>query len=165
MSWKKKLNSKIEKTIDIPLWIENGMSVKMRGEWHTGHDGNGDLYILFRVPESENGLTREGADIHYTVSISPAEAVLWVARIIDIPIIWKKPLDVAAWTQSGTIFTFRDEGFTRLDKRGMHWNLILHIEVDIPKKITSDQKRLYEAILQSEWGKTKKGWLEDLFWG
>ncbi len=162
---KKKMGSKVEKTIDIPLGIENGMSVKMRWEGHTGHDGNGDLYISFRVPESENGLVREGADIHYTVSISPAEAVLGVARLIEIPIIGKKPLDVSAGTQSGTTHTFRDEWFTRLDRRGVRWNLVLHIEVEIPKKITSDQKRLYEAILQSEWGKTKKGWLEDLFWG
>ncbi len=58
-------------------------------------------------------------DIHYTVSISPAEAVLGVARLIEIPIIGKKPLDVSAGTQSGTTHTFRDEGFTRLDRRGV----------------------------------------------
>ncbi len=160
-----KLSIAQEKEIDIPLGIEDGMSVKIRWEGHTGHDGNGDLYITFRVPESFEGLTRDGADIHYTVSISPAEAVLGIARIVSVPLIGEKPLDITPGTQSWTLFTFKEEGFMRIDRRGSRWNLILHVLVEVPKKITSDQKKLYEAILQSEGWKTKKWWLEDLFWG
>lgn len=158
-----KLKEKIEKTIDVPAGIESGMSIKIREEGHRGGDGNGDLYITFDVPSREGGLTREGMHLHYTVEVSPAEAVLGVSKMVEIPIIGKKPLDIASGTQHGTEITFHNEGLPRLDGRSGKWSLILHIEVAIPKKLSSDQKKLYEAILQSEWGKTKKWWLEDFF--
>ena len=71
-----KIREKIEKTIEIPRGIENGMTIKLRGEGNRGNDGNGDLYITFTVPENEGGLSRDGADLHYNVRISPAEAAL-----------------------------------------------------------------------------------------
>jgi molecular chaperone DnaJ len=158
-----KLKEKIEKTIDVPAGIESGMSIKMREEWHRGIDGNGDLYITFDVPSREGGLTREGMHLHYTVAVSPAEAILGVSKMVEIPIIGKKPLDISAGTQHGTEITFRDEGLPRLDGRSGKWSLILIIEVEIPRKLSGDQEKLYEAILQSEWGKTKKWWLEEFF--
>jgi DnaJ-class molecular chaperone len=147
----------------VPAGIESGMSIKMREEWHRGIDGNGDLYITFDVPSREGGLTREDMHLHYTVAVSPAEAILGVSKMVEIPIIGKKPLDISAGTQHGTEITFRDEGLPRLDGRSGKWSLILIIEVEIPRKLSGDQKKLYEAILQSEWGKTKKWWLEEFF--
>ena len=93
------------------------MSIKMREEGHRGGDGNGDLYITFDVPSREGGLTREGIHLHYTVEVSPAEAVLGVSKMVEIPIIGKKPLDIASGTQHGTEITFRGEGLPRLDGR------------------------------------------------
>jgi DnaJ-class molecular chaperone len=61
------------------------------------------------------------------------------------------------------VITFRGEGMERLDRKWGTGNLLIHIEIDIPAKLSSDQKKLYEALLQSEWGKMKKGWLEELF--
>lgn len=93
------------------------MSIKMRGEGHGGKDGNGDLYITFDVPSEEGGLSRDGIHLHYTVKITPAEAVLGNAEMIEIPIIGKKPLDIKHGTQPGTILTFREEGLPRLDRK------------------------------------------------
>lgn len=50
---KGKTEEKVSKTIDVPAGIEHGMSIKIRGEGHTGKDGNGDLYITFEVPHEE----------------------------------------------------------------------------------------------------------------
>ncbi len=161
---KGKLRSKVEKTIEVPAGIEDGMSIKMRDEGHRGGDGNGDLYVTFEVPSREGGLTREGIHLHYSVKVSPAEAALGVAKMIEIPILGKKPLDIEAGIQHGTQITFRDEGLPRLDGRSTHkGNLILTIEIEIPKRLSGDQKKLYEAILQSEGSKMKKWWLEDFF--
>lgn len=159
-----KLQEKIEKTIDIPKWIENGMSIKIRDEWHRGSDGNGDLYITFEAPSKEGGLIREWLHLHYSIHISPAEAILWVSKTIEIPILGKKTLDISSGTQPWTEITFREEWLPRLDGRSGIGNFILHIEIEIPRKLTSDQRKLYEAILQSEWWETKKWWLEELFW-
>ncbi|MBX9808840.1 J domain-containing protein [Candidatus Gracilibacteria bacterium] len=158
-----KIKEKIEKTIDIPKGIENGMTIKLRGEGNKGNDGNGDLYITFTVPENEGGLARDGADLHYSVRISPAEAVLGSERTLDLPILGKRSIDIKAGTQHGLVIAFRDEGMERLDRKGGKGSLMIHIEVDIPSKLSSDQKKLYEALLQSEGGKMKKGWMEEFF--
>lgn len=115
---KGKTTEKISKTIDVPAGIENGMSIKMRGEGHGGKDGNGDLYITFSVPNEEAGLSRDGIHLHYTARISPAEAALGNAHMVEIPVLGKKPLDLKSGTQSGTILTFREEGLPRLDRKG-----------------------------------------------
>lgn len=75
------------------------MSIKMRGEGHGGRDGNGDLYITFSVPSREAGLEREGHNLHYSVKISPAEAALGCEKIIEIPIVGKKTLEIKHGTQ------------------------------------------------------------------
>lgn len=160
-----KLKEKIEKTIDIPKGIENGMTIKIRSEGNKWNDGTGDLYIEFTVPNSEGGLTRDGADLHYSVSISPAEATLGIERTLDLPILGKRDIEVKAGTQHGTLITLRGEWMERLDRKWWTGNLIIHIEIDISAKLSGDQKKLYEALLQSEWGKMKKGWLEELFGG
>lgn len=139
------------------------MTIKLRSEGNRWNDGNGDLYITFTVPTEEGWLTREGADLHYSIHISPAEAVLGVDRSIDLPILGKRDIEIKPGTQYGTVVTFREEGMDRLDRKGGRWNLLLHIEVDTPTKLSGDQKKLYEALLQSEWGKMKKGWLEEFF--
>jgi molecular chaperone DnaJ len=158
-----KIREKIEKTIDIPKGIENGMTIKLRGEWNKGNDGNGDLYITFTVPENEGWLTREWADLHYSVQISPAEAALGTERLIDLPILGKRTIDIKWGTQHWLVIVFRDEGMERLDRKWWKGSLKIHIEIDIPTKISSDQKKLYEALLQSEGGKMKKWWMEEFF--
>ncbi len=157
-----KISEKISKTIEVPKWIEDGMSIKMRWEWHSGRDGDGDLYITFSVPSEEAGLSRKGADLHYTMKVSPAEATLGIHRTLNIPILGKKEISLKAGTQHGEEIIFKGEGIERLDN-GRTGNLIIHIHIEIPNKLTADQKKLYEALLLSEGTKPKKWWLEELF--
>ncbi len=158
------LEEKIEKTIDIPAGIEWGMSIKMRDEGHAGPDGNGDLYIAFVVPEKEGWLTRDGANLHYTCTISPAVAVLGSEEVLDIPVLGKKKFVIKPGTQWGTTTLFRGDWVSRLDRKGAKWDLIIHIEVAIPTKISQDEAALYGALLQAEAGrKLKKWWIESLF--
>lgn len=159
-----KTTEKREKTIEVPKGIEDGMSIKMREEGHAGKDGSGDLYVTFSVPTEEAGLSRKGSDLHYTVRISPAEAALGVTKTVTLPILGKKEFSLRAGTQTGEEVVFRGEGLHRVDG-GRTGNLILHVLVDIPTKLSADQKKLYEALLVAEGGKPKKGWLEELFGG
>ena len=161
---KGKTEEKISKTIDIPAGIENGMSIKMRGEGHGGKDGNGDLYITFSVPDREAGLTRERENLHYEVSLSPAEAVLGTEKTIEIPVLGKKTITVKSGTQYGTEIHFKHEGMPSLERKWTKWHLIIHLIITTPTKLSDDQKSLYEALLHTEWGKPlKKWWLDNLF--
>jgi DnaJ-class molecular chaperone len=140
------------------------MSIKLRGEWHSGRDGNGDLYITFEVPEREGWLERDGADLHYVVKLSPALATLWGKCDIEIPILGKRTLDIKHGTPWNETLKFRDEWLPRLDRRGLKWDLIIHYEIDIPTKLSSEEKKLYSALLEIQSGKKmEKGFLESIF--
>ncbi len=158
------LKEKTEKTIEVPRGIEEWMSIKLRWEGQGGRDGNGDLYVTFSVPDKEGWLSRDGVNLHFVYEISPAVAVLGIDEEITIPILGKKRISIDSWTQSGTMIVFRGEWMARLDRKWAFWDLWIEIVVNIPKKLSSDQKKLYEALLHSEWGKKmKSGWLESLF--
>lgn len=79
---------KTEKEIDIPAGIDDGMTIKVRGE---GNDGigtkSGDLYITFNIPDSIDGLTREDTNLFYTLEIDPVEAVLGTKKILKLPVL------------------------------------------------------------------------------
>lgn len=161
---KKYEETQIKKDIEIPAGIDDGMSVKMRGEGHGGSDGNGDLYITFAIPTREGGLERDGNNLHYTVKISPAEAALWCEKMIEIPIIGKKTLIIQHGTQGEDIEKFSHEGIPRLDRKGTKWDLIIHYVIDIPTRLSNDEKKLYSALLELQGGKKAgKGFFESIF--
>lgn len=108
----------ISKKIDIPKGIEDGMSIKFRGEGHSGKDGDGDLYITFSVPNKEGGLVRRGNHLWYTLSVSPAEATLGAEKEVNIPILGKKKISINHGSQQNTEIRFRGEGITPVDHRG-----------------------------------------------
>lgn len=158
-----KIAEKLEKTIEVPKWIEDGMSMKLREEGNVGRDGNGDLYIAFSVANEENWLIRKDVNLHFTVKISPAEAALGAKKTIVLPILGKKPLDIRAGTQSETEIVFKNEWLPSLNRGGKVGNLIIKLVVEIPTRLTADEKRLYEALLIANGGKPKKWWLEEIF--
>lgn len=158
-----KIFEKISKTIEVPKGIEDGMSMKLRDEGNIGRDGNGDLYVIFSVPNEHNGLKRKGENLHFNVNISPAEAALGARKVIAVPILGKKDIDIRSGTQTGTEIIFKGEGLPRLDHAGRTGDLIIHLNIAIPTRLSADEKKLYEALLIAEGGKPKKGWLEELF--
>lgn len=161
----KKYNDTIvKKDIEIPAGIEDGMSVKMRGEGHGWGDGNGDLYITFTVPSREWWLTREGHTLHYEVKVSPAEATLGCEKIIEIPIIGKKSIEIRHGTQGSDTHKFAGEWVARLDRKWMKGDLIIHYTIEIHTKLSGDEKKLYSALLELQGGKKAEKWFfENLF--
>ncbi len=152
-----------KKDVEVPPGIESNMSIKMRWEGHEGKDGNGDLFVTFEVPEKEAWFTRDGSTLHYTVNITPPEAVLGIKKNIDLPVLGKKTINIDAWTQHDTIMRFRSEGM-EIVWRWTKGDLLLHIAVITPQKLSSDEKKLYEALLECQsWKKMEKSFWENLF--
>ena len=57
------------------------------------------------------------------------------------------------WDNEGVSYEiekYRDEGLPRLDRRGMKGDLILHYKIVTPSKLSSEEKKLYSALLEIE---------------
>ncbi len=140
--------------IKVPAGIDDGATIRLREYGEAVANGaKGDLYVHIRVaPHKE--FTREGELILSKVHIPMVDATLGTeidVETVDGPVKMKVP----AGTQSGTDFKLSDHGVPHLrgEKRGAH---IVTVNVDIPTKLTKEQKELLEQFKASH----KKGWFK-----
>jgi molecular chaperone DnaJ len=116
----------------------------------------------------DNRFAREGDNLGTKVQISPAQAVL--GTVVEIETIDARKLEVKvpAGTQGGKRLRVSGEGIRR---RGRHGDLLVLVEVVIPKNVHGDIKELYEKLLDLEGHKQpkndgeKKGFFESILGG
>ena len=131
--------------VKVPAGVENGNQMPLRGQGEAGVNGGpyGDLYVIFRVAESET-FEREGADIFYELPINFAQAAL--GDEVDVPTVHGKvKLKVPAGTQSGTVLRLRGKGAPRLRGSGMGDQHVT-VRVVTPKHLTDKQREAMQIF-------------------
>ena len=134
-------------TFNIPAGIDNGMVIPIKGEGEPGLRGgpSGDLYIQVSVAQ-DPVFSRKGDHIYENVHISFSKATL--GGIVQVPTLEGfEEYNIPAGTQSGTIFTLRNKGIRNVNGKGIG-NLNFTAVVDIPKKLTNEQRELIERLAQ-----------------
>lgn len=137
--------------IDIPAWIDTGMIIKLTWEWNDWiwTTNSWDLYVKFRVEKEEKWLRREWEDLHYDLEIDVIEAILWTKKEVNIPIIWKREIEIKAWTQANTTIKINWDWikYINSDKK---WDLYITLDIKIPKKLSKIEKDLYLQIAKEK---------------
>ncbi len=141
---------KISKTISvsIPAGIDHGQNISIGGMGNEGRNGGpaGDLIISVAV-KPHAVFERDGSDIYCEVPINYWEAVL--GDEIDIPTLeGKEKFSIPEGTQTGTTFTLRGKGITRVNS-SMRGNLYITVKVDVPKNMNTKQKELLHELAES----------------
>jgi len=131
--------------VNVPQGISNESRLRIRNEGEHGINGgpNGDLFVIILV-EKHPIFKREGSDIYCEVPINFVQAML--GDKITIPtLLGKDNLKIPAGTSHGQLFRLKGKGVVDLqtDRLG---DLIVIISVEIPKKVTSKQKKLLEEF-------------------
>ncbi|MDD3574460.1 MAG: DnaJ C-terminal domain-containing protein, partial [Methanospirillum sp.] len=165
-------NEKVRRkvSVHIPPGVDTGMRLRLEGYGEAGDHGapNGDLYVEVHV-KPERGFSRDGDTLLTKIQVTPAQAVL--GTTIDVTTIDKRQLEVKvpAGTQGGRKLRISGEG---IRKRGRPGDLLVEIDVVIPKHVSGEQKELYEKILGLEGkkkvtgsGNEKKGFFESILGG
>ena len=136
-----------EVNVKIPAGIKDGQKIRLAGAGQSGPNGGppGSLMITIKV-QPHAIFTREGADIHSKVQVDLATALLGgtaSVRTLDSTVNLKIP----PGTQPGQKFKIRGQGGPKRDgSRDDHYATI---EVRLPKELTPDQRRLFDAFVQS----------------
>lgn len=155
-----KINKKLD--VSIPAGIDNAQRIVLRGQGSAGRNGgvNGDLIIDVRV-RPHAVFEREGNNLYCDVPITFAEATLGAE--IDVPVLGGKTekYTIPEGTQTGTSFTLRGKGIADVNtkRRG---DLIITVNVETPKNLTSEQKKLLTAFASSL-GESNSGKKESFF--
>ena len=131
--------------IEVPPGVEDGTRIRYQGEGEAGAFGGpaGDLYVVLNIKE-DSFYARDGNNLHCMVSISMPEAALGTE--VSVPTFeGEYKLKIPAGTQSGQQIPIRNKGVPALRGRS-RGDLIVHIEVQIPKKLSQRQRELLEEL-------------------
>jgi molecular chaperone DnaJ len=123
--------------------------MRIRGEGDAGPRGGppGDLLCVFRVKPHEL-FQRNGDDILCEVPVSFADAALG-ARIEIPTLTGKARVSIPAGTQSGEVLRLRKQGLPSLEG-GPPGNLLVHVVVETPRKLTPRLRELLEEMKEAE---------------
>ncbi len=152
----------VQKVVAVPAGVDDGAQIRLSGEGEPGARGgpNGDLYLVLRV-QHHPFFKRRGNDILLNLDINVAQAALGAE--IKVPTVdGEETLRIPAGTQPGQIFTLRGRGVPYLRKNGRGDQLVI-VNVEVPKKLTREQRELFEklaATLGSSAKPKEKGFLE-----
>lgn len=151
-------------TVNIPAGVESGMRLRMEGYGEAGDAGapNGDLFIEMHVAPN-SVFTRIGDNLEISAEITPAQAVMGSSITIKTIDGRKIDLKVPTGVQYNMALKISGEGIHR---RGRPGDLLVRMKIVVPKHLGSQEKELYEQILElegnKESGQGSKGFFKDL---
>ncbi|MGK7921771.1 MAG: molecular chaperone DnaJ [Trichodesmium sp.] len=146
--------------ITIPGGVDNGTRLRVSNEGDAGKMGGpaGDLYVFLSV-KNDPEFERDGINILSTIKISYLQAILGCCLEVNT-VDGKAELTIPAGTQPNTVLTLEDKGVPRLGNPVSRGDHLITIEIDIPTKITADERKLLEELAKIKGERTGKGGLE-----
>ncbi len=132
--------------IRIPAGVESGQRIRIKGRGGPGKAGgpNGDLLVTVFV-SGHKTFGRRGKDLTVSVPITFAEAAL--GATVSIPTL-ETPvsLKIPAGTKSGQTFRVRGRGVEASKKDPTPGDLLVSVEILVPKELDRDQIRALEQL-------------------
>ena len=136
--------------VKIPAGVESGMQLTVQGEGHAAKNNgiNGDLLVVIEELEHPS-FKREGTNLFHTAVISMMDAILGCE--INVPCLdGSYKIKVEPGTQSGKVVRLKGKGLPALNGYGGTGDLYVKLAVWIPKKLTKEEKALFESIRNNE---------------
>ena len=147
IQYQKPGQNSVVKTIKlkVPAGVYSGTKLNVKGEGMPGSSGgpNGNLYVEINVKDHQI-FKRDGNNLVTIIPIKISQALLGTK--IPVPSLdGRIKLTIPPLTQNGAKFRIPNKGFVEINtnKRG---NLIIEIEVQIPKKLTYEQKQVAQQF-------------------
>jgi molecular chaperone DnaJ len=132
----------------IPAGVKDGAKIRLKGKGEPGPPGGqpGDLFVNVHVSRHEM-FERRGDDLLLRLPVTFAEAAMGTkvtVPTLDQPV----TLRVPAGTESGRTLRVRGRGAPR--SRGGRGDLLVTIDVVIPRKLSRTQRKILEDFAATE---------------
>ena len=133
--------------VKVPAGVKDGARIRLAGKGESGGAGGtaGDLFVRVHVqPHPLFG--RRGDDLTVELPVTFPEAAL--GANVEVPTLnGPVTLKVPAGTASGKTFRVRGKGVPK--NKGGHGDLLATVVVDVPGKLTREQKKLVEQLREA----------------
>ncbi|MFN2353873.1 MAG: molecular chaperone DnaJ [Desulfopila sp.] len=133
----------VEKTktvsLTIPAGVDTGAKMRLSDEGEGGRRGGpaGDLYVVLHVEEHEF-FKREGDNIYCKLPVPMVKAALG-GDVEVVTIHGKKEISIPEGSQSGSLFTLKNEGAPNIRGRG-RGKMIVELQVETPTNLCQEQR-------------------------
>jgi len=134
--------------IKIPAGVGEGMQMNVSGKGNTGRRGgiNGDLLVVI-TEEDHPELVRDENNLIYNLFLSFPEITLGTTA--EIPTVESKvKVKIDPGTQPEKILRLRGKGLPDVNGYGKG-DLLVRVHVWIPKKLSSEEKKVLEKLQES----------------
>jgi molecular chaperone DnaJ len=131
----------------IPAGVKDDARIRLAGRGEPGGPGGapGDLFVVVRVAKHPI-FARTGNDLTIELPVTFAEAAL--GANVSVPTLnGPVTLKVPGGTQNGQTFRIRGKGAPR---RGGHGDLLVTVNVDVPKRLSREEKQLLKQLQEIE---------------
>ena len=152
------INSKIK--VNIPAGINNEQQIRIPNKGEHGYNGgeSGDLYIIVLV-QTDKVFTRENNDIHITVPVSIIDLIL--GTTLTIPTVYGEcDLDIKPGTSVDAVLRLKEKGVKSNKPYVNPGDEYVHLDVQVPTKITEEQKGLLQRFNEIEKSSSKNNIFE-----
>ncbi|MCU4173652.1 molecular chaperone DnaJ [Carboxylicivirga sp. N1Y90] len=136
-------------SLNIPAGVEEGMQLSVSGKGNAARRGgiNGDLLVLIEE-EKHPELIRDGNNLIYNLNVSVPDAIL--GKAVEIPTVeGRVKVKIDPGTQPGKVLRLRGKGLPEVNGYG-RGDLLVHIQVFIPKNINKDERKVVEKLQTAE---------------
>ncbi|MEN2992044.1 MAG: J domain-containing protein [Bacteroidia bacterium] len=135
--------------IEVPPGATGGMTLALRGAGHMGPWGGPPGDLLLEVREKPHPIfIREEYNLLYEAWVSYPDLVLGTTLTIPLLDGEKLSLSLPPGTLSGEVFRFTGKGLPHYNSR-KRGDLLVQVHVWVPKRISSEDKKLLELMRQS----------------
>ena len=132
--------------VKVPAGVDEGQSVRVRGEGCVGANGGPSGDVLVEIYIKRHAIfSRRGMDVLCEVPISFAQAALGAQ--IQVPTLeGTVTYDLPEGTQTGTSFTLVGKGIPEVNNNRRRGNQRFTVVVETPTRLTKEQKELLRQL-------------------
>lgn len=135
-------------SVNVPTGIHDGEKIRLAALGQPGKNGgkNGDLIITVNI--AKHPVFRiQGNDLVEEIYVSPATAIIgdkFKTKLFNDTIF----IDLPKYLKNGEYITSEGNGY--VDENGNRGNLLLHVNIKMPEKVSEREEKLYEQIAKLE---------------
>ncbi len=151
--------------IKIPAGVDTGTRLRVSNEGDAGQKGGppGDLYVYLFVQE-DSEFRRDGTNVLSEFKISYLQAILG-AQLPVKTVDGEETITIPAGTQPGTVLTLENHGVPRLGNPVSRGDHLITVIIDIPNRISTEERELLVQLASIRAEQTGKGGIEGFLGG
>jgi molecular chaperone DnaJ len=146
--------------ITIPAGVDDGTRLRVASEGDTGQRGGppGDLYVYLFV-NADPEFQRDGINVLSAIQISYLQAILG-CRIQVNTVDGPEELTIPPGTQPNTVLKLENRGVPRLGNPVSRGDHLITVGIEIPNRLTAEERELLEKLAKIKGDRTGKGGIE-----